>query len=101
MWENIFEPVLKQIITFESIVIISVVIILTQLVKSYIKKEIGRHHHNSDFVILSICLGIVFSFIFLNVDMKWRTMLGIFYGGSSSSIYWILKKYVRKYFSGN
>lgn len=105
---NILNTVLPALFTLDTIVLMTVIVIITESIKQAIKGNFGtkyfKMNHMEDYQIrvLTILLGVGLASFYLNTHpIKDRIMLGIFYGGLSVVLYAILKRYFLRKISPN
>lgn len=100
IYNEILLPILKQLITTDSIIIMTLILGMTEFIKQGFK-----HYKNvkalNNWTIrgISMIFGVFFSLAILTIPIKMRLVYGLFYAFTSSVLYLIGKRYiVTKYF---
>lgn len=100
LYTEILLPILKQLITTDTVIIMTLILGTTEFVKQGFK-----HYKNvnslDNWTIrgISIIFGVFFSLAILTVSIKMRLIYGLFYAFVAPIIYFIGKRYIAdKYF---
>lgn len=93
--------VIDQIITVEFVIVISCIIFLTEFLKHLAKSTYGKKilkiKQLEDWHLrgVSIILGVIFTLAIMSeLALRERLIYGIFYGGMTSVVYWIVKRFI-------
>ena len=101
---QLIQKILTDVVTLDSVIIVSCIIILVEFFKQYAKSKFGEKHsisHLENWEIrgITILLGCLLTFGIMPVNYKLRLIYGIFYGGCSFGAYWAVKHlFVKKIF---
>lgn len=100
IYTEILLPILKQLITTDTVIIMTLTIGMTEFIKQGFK-----HYKNvkalDNWTIrgISMIFGVFFSIAILTVSIKMRLIYGLFYAFIAPVIYFIGKRYIAdKYF---
>lgn len=95
---ELLKGILIKVITIETVIVVSSVIFLTEIIKQFGKSKIGKKWkvgplENWEIRGISVLLGVVLTLLIMDSSYKVKILWGIFNGGMTSVVYWILKKY--------
>ena len=100
VYSEILLPILKQLITTDTVIIMTLTLGMTEFIKQGFKRYKNiKSLDNWTIRGISMIFGVFFSLAILTVSIKMRLIYGLFYAFVAPIIYFIGKRYIAdKYF---